>query len=253
MPDLSKGTLLDPAWWQAKWKLVKGFFSTFFNGEWKENWNLGFNMIGQWFEEKFPNWSRYWEGAGAKWADALQPVRNALQKISDFFDTIAEKFEKSAWFRFFANAGSNLYDLQHENDVENDDTFMYTSKSGVTRPALKYNTDGSETELYKKYKSMYNEDGSETELNKRLQRSSYSLNQPNIPNLSQIMNATYQQPNTTIINNYTAPEKKEEKETVVEFSPTIFIDGRKITATVVDNINTMTRSSGKSPLIELGG
>lgn len=36
------------------------------------------------------------------------------------------------------------------------------------------------------------------------------------------------------------------------FQPTILIDGRKITATVVDNINTMTRSSGNSPLIQLG-
>jgi hypothetical protein len=38
----------------------------------------------------------------------------------------------------------------------------------------------------------------------------------------------------------------------VMFQPTILIDGRKITATVVDNINTMTRSSGNSPLIQLG-
>ena len=36
------------------------------------------------------------------------------------------------------------------------------------------------------------------------------------------------------------------------FQPTILIDGRKITATVVENINSMTRSSGNSPLIQLG-
>ena len=42
-------------------------------------------------------------------------------------------------------------------------------------------------------------------------------------------------------------------ESPVVFSPTIQIDGRKISAVVIDNINSMTRSSGRSPLIELGG
>jgi hypothetical protein len=42
-------------------------------------------------------------------------------------------------------------------------------------------------------------------------------------------------------------------ESSVVFSPTIQIDGRKISAVVIDNINSMTRSSGRSPLIELGG
>jgi hypothetical protein len=212
MPDLSKGTLLDPAWWQEKWKLVKGFFSTFFNGEWKENWNLGFDMIGRWFEEKFPKWSAFWEGAGAQWADTLQPVQNALQKISDFFDTIAEKFEKSAWFKYFAGAGANLADLQDEDNT-GPETFAYTSKSGKTREVLKYNTDGTETDLYKKYLA--------TQGNK-----SRTVNQTNITNSSP---------------------------TTVQVNPTIMLDGRKITGAVIDGINAITRSSGKSPLIELGG
>ena len=256
LPDISENTFLDPKWWRKKWRSVKSaiieYLKTFFDGSWKENWNIGLDMIGEWFEEHLPNWSAFWERVGSVFAMVFEPVKTALHEISDLFDTITQKIENSAWFKFFANAGSNLYDLQHENDAEKNDTFMYTSKSGVTRPALKYNTDGSETELYKKYKSMYNEDGTETELNKRLNRS-YTLNQPNIPNLSQTMNATYQQPNTTIINNYTTPEKKEEKETTVEFSPTIQIDGRTISSIVINEINKRTRSSGKSPLIELGG
>ena len=209
MPDLSKGTLLDPAWWQAKWKLVKGFFSTFFNGEWKENWNLGFDMIGRWFEEKFPKWSAFWEGAGAQWADTLQPVQNALQKISDFFDTIAEKFEKSAWFKYFAGAGANLADLQDE-DNNGPETFSYTSKSGKTREVLKYNTDGTETDLYKKYLA--------TQGNQ-----SRTVNQTNVTNSSP---------------------------TTVQVNPTILLDGRKITGAVIDGINAITRSAGKSPLVE---
>lgn len=39
----------------------------------------------------------------------------------------------------------------------------------------------------------------------------------------------------------------------IVFTPTIMIDGRKITSVVLDDINNMTRSSGSSPLIELGG
>ena len=41
--------------------------------------------------------------------------------------------------------------------------------------------------------------------------------------------------------------------TPIIFTPTITIDGRKITSVVLDDINSMTRSSGGSPLIELGG
>lgn len=39
----------------------------------------------------------------------------------------------------------------------------------------------------------------------------------------------------------------------IVFTPTIMIDGRRITSVVLDDINNMTRSSGSSPLIELGG
>lgn len=251
LDSLDMGTpsieILEPDWWKRKWEGVKGFIATLFNpSEFWENWEIGAEEIVTALHKVFPKITEFLTKVGAAIADVFKP---AIEKVSE----LAQKIEGSAWFKYFANAGSNAYDLVHENDEEKDDTFMYTSKSGVTRPALKYNTDGSETELYKKYKSMYNEDGSETELNKRLQRSSYSLNQPNIPNLSQIMNATYQQPNTTIINNYTTPEKKEEKETTVEFSPTIQIDGRTISSIVINEINKRTRSSGKSPLIELGG
>ena len=153
---------------------------------------------------------------------------------------------------------------------------------------MKYYPDGSETDLYKKYKAMYNEDGSETGLYKRLQTpelpkaktdnsayrsyksklvddaesdlkkriQNYTINQPNIPNIAQTTYNSYQQPSssTVINNNYTvAPQPEKEKETVVEFNPTIQLDGRTISAVVINDINKRTRSSGKSPLIELGG
>ena len=40
---------------------------------------------------------------------------------------------------------------------------------------------------------------------------------------------------------------------VIEFSPIIQIDGHRITSVVVEGINNRTRSSGSSPLINLGG
>lgn len=297
LDSLDMGTpsieILEPDWWKRKWEGVKGFIATLFNpSEFWENWEIGAEEIVTALHKVFPKITEFLTKVGAAIADVFKP---AIEKVSE----LAQKIEGSAWFKYFANAGSNAYDLVHENDEEKDDTFMYTSKSGVTRPALKYNTDGSETELYKKYKAMYNEDGSETGLYKRLQTpelpkpqtkaiidnptesteykkyksklvddaesdlkkriQNYTINQPNIPNIAQTTYNSYQQPNssTTINNNYNnytvAPQPEKEKETVVEFSPTIQLDGRIISAVVINDINKRTRSSGKSPLIELGG
>lgn len=203
--DTPQIDILDPEWWKKKWKKIKGYLKTLLKpSEFWDNWKVGIEMIGEWFEEMFPKWSAFWEEAGAAAADALQPVQNAL-------DTIAEKFEKSAWFKYFAGAGANLYDLQHENDTEKDDTFTYTSKSGAKREVLKYNTDGTETDLYKKYLA--------TQGNQ-----SRTVNQTNVTNNS--------------------------SPTTVQVNPTILLDGRKITGAVIDGINAITRSAGKSPLVE---
>jgi hypothetical protein len=50
--------------------------------------------------------------------------------------------------------------------------------------------------------------------------------------------------NNTTNNNNNSP---------VVYSPNILIDGQKITSVVVDGINAITRSSGNSPLVEMGG
>ena len=203
--DTPQIDILDPEWWKKKWKKIKGYLKTLLKpSEFWDNWKVGIEMIGEWFEEMFPKWSAFWEEAGAAAADALQPVQNAL-------DTIAEKFEKSAWFKYFAGAGANLYDLQHENDTEKDDTFTYTSKSGAKREVLKYNTDGTETDLYKKYLASQG-------------NQSRTVNQTNVTNNS--------------------------SPTTVQVNPTIMLDGRKITGAVIDGINAITRSAGKSPLVE---
>ncbi len=307
VPDISANTFLDPAWWQRKLSAVKktasGFLNTFFTGEWKDNWEIGAEEIVTVLKERFPRITKLLEDIGSASYFVIHPlveaqlaifdaVKTAIDEVITKIQELAHAYENSSIFKFFAGAGSNLYDLQHENDTEKDDTFTYKSKNGIEREALKYYPDGSETELYKKYKAMYNEDGSETGLYKRLQTpelpkaktdnsaaeltayrsyksklvddaesdlkkriQNYTINQPNIPNIAQTTYNSYQQPSSSTIinNNYTvAPQEKQEKETVVEFSPTIQLDGRTISAVVINDINKRTRSSGKSPLIELG-
>lgn len=212
MPDLSKGTLLDPAWWQQKWELVKGFFSTFFNGEWKENWNLGFNMIGQWFEEKFPKWSAFWEGAGAQWADTLQPVQAALEKVSDLLDSVWQKFEDSDWSNFWEGIGEDLADKHWDKTRSRSWGHKRYASGGYPNKGSLFIAGETGPELI----------------------SNFGSSQTKVVNQFQTNNSTTQ-------------------EQPIMFQPVIQIDGRKISAVVVDSINNMTRSSGKSPLIELGG
>ena len=304
--DLGNPTIdfLDSEWWKNKWELIKGFFATLFNpSEFWENWIIGAEEIVEklksLFQNKFEKVVSFFEKVGSAAYDVIHPlveaqlaifdaVKTAIDEVITKIQELAHAYENSSIFKFFAGAGSNLYDLQHENDTEKDDTFTYKSKNGIEREALKYYPDGSETDLYKKYKAMYNEDGSETGLYKRLQTpelpkaktdnsayrsyksklvddaesdlkkriQNYTINQPNIPNIAQTTYNSYQQPSssTVINNNYTvAPQPEKEKETVVEFNPTIQLDGRTISAVVINDINKRTRSSGKSPLIELGG
>ena len=241
---------LEPEWWQKKWGAVKGFVSTFFNGDWKENWEQGLEIVGSLLEEHFPEWSAFWEKFGAMVAETFDVIGTKI-------DGLTQKIENTAWFRYFANAGSNAYDLLHENDGSGDETFMYTTKSGEKREALKYYADGSESELYKKYKHPedYNSDGSLSFVGKHLHR--YASG--GIPNKGSLFIAG--ETGAELIGNFGGSQTKvinlsqtvQNTEQPILFQPTIMIDSRKITAAVIDGINGMTRSSGKSPLIELGG
>ena len=246
LDSLDMGTqsidFLEPGWWSKKWEGVKGFIATLFNPfEFRENWEIGADEIVTALHNVFPKITEFLTEVGAAIADVFKP---AIEKVSE----LAQKIEGSAWFKYFANAGSNAYDLVHENDEEKDDTFTYTSKSGITREALKYNPDGSETELYKKYKNpeYYNEDGSYTELYNRLKRSGvfgYTDTTKDTPLYNDYQVSQNKTVNQTSTTNNSSPVK-------VEVNPEIYIDGRKITSTVVDGINAITVSSGKSPLVE---
>ena len=58
---------------------------------------------------------------------------------------------------------------------------------------------------------------------------------------------------TRVINQSQLAASTTQQQPVINFTPTIMIDGRKITATVLDNMRRMTVSGGMSPVMELGG
>lgn len=384
LPDISVDSFLDPAWWKQKWENIKktvgDFLHTFYTGEWKENWLVGAQEIENVLN---PEAVRIFNNFGSDVYDIMQPWISkfvdswdtAIDLISKKLDSLWEKYQDTGLYKMMSKAGSNLYDVIHENDDNGAETFTYTSKSGITSQVLKYNPDGTETELYKNYKAQYNEDGSETELYKRKKKSgsiasryaagglpnkgtlfvagengpefvgNFGGSQTKVVNQSQIQQieqpAVYQtkiiselqklmipeikqlvQPAQTLTQNqiqnqnrnltqqrslsqqytYVMPDistigerynisslsrqyssstvsdnrhyanssnsadnrrytnnnssSVTNNNTIANSRPqdiTLQIDGRKIATVVIDSINNMTRSSGRSPLIELGG
>lgn len=188
--DISKDTFMDPAWWEKKWKELKGFFKTFFNGEWKENWNLGLDMIGNLFEDHLPNWTKFWENFGAFWADTFEPVKKATREVESALDSAWQKFEKTDWFKTFSGYGEKLADKHYESDTQSHRRYASSDTASL---------------------ATYGGSASSKTVNQTVNNSSP----------------------TTLQNNVT-----------------ILLDGKKITGAVVDGINAITRSSGKSPLVE---
>lgn len=126
VPDLNKGFFLAD-WWEEKKKLVKGFIDTWGTAEFVENWITGFKTMGSTLVDAF---------------DHL---------LKDLFPQLHQQM---------TNLGAELYDLLNPNaDTDNSEwltnggeTFTFTSSvTGKTQTALKYNSDGSASSLYKKY------------------------------------------------------------------------------------------------------
>jgi hypothetical protein len=250
--DVSQGQIFSAAWWEEKKKFFGGYWdylvNSFKDGTFKDDFISAVEEIGGWLETNLPEWSKFWEGVGGKIYDLTEKAKPFVDKWTDAWETVGEKIydatEKlkdfiSEWNSTLQGVGEKIYDLTHDED-EGAETFSYTSPvTGKTyNNVLKYNSDGSETDLYKKYGSRHAAGGFPNKGSLFLAGETgaelignFGSSQTKVVNQSQITNNT-QQP--------------------VMFQPTILIDGRKITATVVDNINTMTRSSGNSPLIQLG-
>ena len=210
VPDITSGTFLDVEWWGGIFELIGGFIEELGKpSELIDDFLLGLHELGDWFETNLPNWTAKWEGLGEKIYNALHP-----------------------------NEG--------KKDEGKSDTFIWKdSDSGREHVMQKYNSDGSETDLWKAYKH-------NTSTTVAYAAGGY-------PNKGSLFLAG--ESGAELVGNFGGSQTRVLNssqmsgggESSVVFSPTIQIDGRKISAVVIDNINSMTRSSGRSPLIELGG
>jgi hypothetical protein len=122
VPDMNKGFFL-AEWWEEKKKLVKGFIDTWGTAEFIENWKLG-----------------------------AKNLRDAFDNLlKDLFPKVHQEL---------TNIGAEIFDLLNPNaDTDNSEwlggngeTFTFTSSvTGKQQTALKYNSNGTATDLYKKY------------------------------------------------------------------------------------------------------
>lgn len=204
------GSIFSAEWWSGALETLTGFIEELGKpSELIDDFLIGLHELGDWFEANLPNWTKKWESLGEKIYNALHP-----------------------------NEG--------KKDEGTEDTFIWTdSDSGRQHVMQKYNSDGSETDLWKAYKH-------NTSTTVAYAAGGY-------PNKGSLFLAG--ESGAELVGNFGGSQTRVLNssqmsgggESSVVFSPTIQIDGRKISAVVIDNINSMTRSSGRSPLIELGG
>ena len=273
--DMSKGMIFSPEWWEEKKKFFGGYWdylvNSFKDGSFKDDFISAVEEIGGWLETNLPEWSKLWEGVGGKIYDLTEKAKPFVDKWTDAWETVGEKIydatEKlkdfiSEWNSTLQGVGEKIYDLTHDED-EGAETFSYTSPAtGKTyNNVLKYNSDGSETDLYKKYlatQGTQNKTVNQTNNNTTQEQPIKRYASGGFPNKGSLFLAG--ETGAELIGNFGTSQTKvinqsqitNNTQQPVMFQPTILIDGRKITATVVENINTMTRSSGNSPLIQLG-
>jgi hypothetical protein len=154
------------------------------------------------------------------WKLGFDMIIEGIEDIGTWLDKVAPK-----WSKFFGEGGSKIWDISHDKngnpktvgamalDALLDDSPV--DKSGSFT--------GANGVTYAKYKN----DGTLSGAYESYIRGNTSK---------------------TITNNTTNNTQQP-----VVYSPNILIDGQKITSVVVDGINAITRSSGNSPLVEMGG
>ena len=225
-------------WWEGVKGHVKGWWEYFTNsirdGSWKDDYIAALEGAGGWMEENFPKWSNFWESFGSKVFDVVDRVETYLEPFTSQLKTEASEFAEAwrtgideisdkldnLWQKFEDSKWSNFWENFGSNfyDMTHGNSTMPESSSGHRR----YATGGlpNKGSLF-----IAGESGAELIGN-------FGGSQTRVINQSQISNSTCSQ---------------------IMFQPTIMIDGRKISAVVLDNINNMTRSGEQAPIIELGG
>lgn len=214
-------------WWNEKKDFFKGYWHylthSLQTGKWKEDFIQAINGIELVLENNFPKWTAFWEGVGEKFYTVYH------DKIKPYIDE---------WIEGMEELGEKQYDFFHDND--GDDVPWGLEVFENFNPAAKIS--GSlGRKIGKGIKGIFSRHAAGGYPNK----GSLFLAGETGPELIGNFGGTQ----TKVINQTQASSGNSGS---ILFQPTILIDGRKITATVVDNINTMTRSSGNSPLIQLG-
>lgn len=191
-----------------------------------------------------PEWFGFWDTAGQKAYDFFQYFKTNWKK--DFVNTFESTLPN--WSNFWENIGAEWYDIlgnikQSIADlVEWTDLVLGNKKFGESDVKLSDAGQAAYEAAYKKYPERFPKYAAGGYPNKGSLFIAGESGAELIGNFGTSQTRVINQ--SQITNNSSQP---------INFSPIIQIDGRKITSTVVENINSMTRSSGMSPLITLGG
>lgn len=264
VPNIASGTLLDKNWWKETLSSIDGFLPTlvgFFDefGKPKElldDFLDGLEICGEWLENHVPNWTKFWETFGGKISDSVDKLKEFLNTINnmgfnDFsFEGVGEAYvdfshdESGAPTTAAAWAMDKLLGLSKHaaGGLPNKGSLFIAGEAGAE---LIGNFGGSQTKVINESQMYQLAQPPAIEQN--------VFNSYHFDNSDNSKRNDYFQSKTINNNDYSAQAQSDgDKQSPIVLSPTIQIDGRKITSVVVDNINQMTRSSGNSPLIQLG-
>lgn len=205
-------------WWETTKGHVKGWWEYFTtslkDGTWKDDFIRMLEDVGGWMEENFPEWTKFWEGVGEAIYDLkAKYIDPVAEAIKGLFDKISELAKK-------------FEDTEWSNFWEGVGEFVYDASHPhvITERGAGHHRYAAGGIPNKGSLFIAGESGAELVSN-------FGGSQTRVINQSQI-------------NNNSQP--------TIAFTPTIMIDGRKITSVVVDDINNTTRSTGNSPLIQMG-
>lgn len=216
---LSKNKIFTREFWSGYLDYLSKWFGS---GEWKNDMEYMLtsidNKLGQWF----PTWTHFWEQRGQDVYDMIQKVKEKFQALVDDIKIILGYGDEAD-----ETGVSGLTPTGKEHYLR---TYAIQSTGGVTKR--------SAGGLPNKGSLFYAGDAG-PELIEDI-----GGGQTRVLNQSQMQKYEPQKQDIEV--------KMPDVKPIVNVYPTIEIDGRAITRTVVNGINTMTRSAGNSPLIQLG-
>ena len=264
VPDIASGTLLDKNWWKETLSSIDGFLPTLvgFFGEFGkpkellDDFFFGLEICGEWLESNVPNWTKFWEDFGGAIFDSVERAKEFLNTINNMgfnnfsFEGVGEAYvdfshdESGAPTTAAAWAMDKLFGLSKHaaGGFPNKGSLFIAGEAGAE---LIGNFGGSQTKVINESQMYQLAQPPAIEQN--------IFNSYHFDNSDNSKRNDYFQSKTINNNDYSTQTQSDGgKQSPIVLSPTIQIDGRKITSVVVDNINQMTRSSGNSPLIQLG-